>query len=328
MPVLDVTTNPVRPVWSVRRALVAEWFWALLIRSDAQEAEFAVRPPRFDQAPGLTERIAAFWNDGDAEYIELMVLAKRAGCLWEDDPQRLLQGLRSVVGSGEGDETYDSESPEIAALMRRRLERLAADPGLAEAWLALVAEVAAAVQPGWEADGCPAVEQAVRAQAPLAARATAWPEVPKKPGCDWGERLPQVAAHAVAAGGQVVVVPCWLGRTSFLLSFGDLVLVGVGVGPMVLPSDATREAARRLRALADPTRLALVELLAIRPRGVGDLARDLEVSQPTVSNHVRVLREAGVVRQGERPHQRQLTVDTPGLEGLLDDVRALVLGLS
>jgi DNA-binding transcriptional ArsR family regulator len=48
-------------------------------------------------------------------------------------------------------------------------------------------------------------------------------------------------------------------------------------------------------ALADPTRRALLQLLCERARPVGELVDALGVSQPTVSKHLRVLREAGLV---------------------------------
>jgi DNA-binding transcriptional ArsR family regulator len=48
-------------------------------------------------------------------------------------------------------------------------------------------------------------------------------------------------------------------------------------------------------ALGDPTRRAIFERLADRPRAVGELALELLVSRPAVSQHLRVLKEAGLV---------------------------------
>jgi len=48
-------------------------------------------------------------------------------------------------------------------------------------------------------------------------------------------------------------------------------------------------------ALADPTRRRILDLLRERPRLVGELVELLEMSQPGVSKHLRVLREAGLV---------------------------------
>ncbi|WP_343287425.1 metalloregulator ArsR/SmtB family transcription factor [Gordonia sp. SID5947] len=51
-----------------------------------------------------------------------------------------------------------------------------------------------------------------------------------------------------------------------------------------------------LRALASPTRIAIVLLLRERPQCVHEIVGALEVSQPLVSQHLRVLKDAGVVR--------------------------------
>src|SRR6267378_523267 len=50
-----------------------------------------------------------------------------------------------------------------------------------------------------------------------------------------------------------------------------------------------------LSALADPTRMQIVELLRRKPRPVGEIAERLGLRQPQVSKHLRVLSEAGLV---------------------------------
>jgi DNA-binding transcriptional ArsR family regulator len=57
-------------------------------------------------------------------------------------------------------------------------------------------------------------------------------------------------------------------------------------------------------ALADPTRRKIVELLADNERSAGELAGHFRVSRPAVSKHLRVLREAGVVRVREDAQKR------------------------
>ena len=60
---------------------------------------------------------------------------------------------------------------------------------------------------------------------------------------------------------------------------------------------------RGIDALADPTRREILDRLRRRPRAVGELAAELPVSQPAVSQHLAVLREAGLVesrREGRR----------------------------
>jgi len=56
-------------------------------------------------------------------------------------------------------------------------------------------------------------------------------------------------------------------------------------------------------ALADSTRRDIFERIVIRPRHIGRLASELPVTRPTVSYHVRVLRDAGLVSNDEGPIQ-------------------------
>lgn len=69
-------------------------------------------------------------------------------------------------------------------------------------------------------------------------------------------------------------------------------------------------------ALADQTRREIVEALAIRERAVGDLVAQFSISQPAVSRHLRVLREAGLVRVRVDGQRRVYSVDAKGLEAI------------
>jgi DNA-binding transcriptional ArsR family regulator len=69
-------------------------------------------------------------------------------------------------------------------------------------------------------------------------------------------------------------------------------------------------------ALADPTRRAVFERLRGGPRPVGELARGLPVSRPAVSQHLRVLKEAGLVTERKEGTRRLYQVDPGGLEVL------------
>lgn len=75
-----------------------------------------------------------------------------------------------------------------------------------------------------------------------------------------------------------------------------------------------------LDALGDPTRRAVFELLAGGGRSVGELAAELPVSRPAVSQHLRVLKDAGLVTAEARGTRRLYAVDPDGL----DAVRAWV----
>ena len=73
-----------------------------------------------------------------------------------------------------------------------------------------------------------------------------------------------------------------------------------------------------LDALGDPTRRQIFESLRGGPRSVGELANGLPVSRPAVSQHLRVLREAGLVSDRKEGTRRLYRVDPGGLAGLRD----------
>jgi DNA-binding transcriptional ArsR family regulator len=69
-------------------------------------------------------------------------------------------------------------------------------------------------------------------------------------------------------------------------------------------------------ALGDPTRRAIFERLADGPRAVGELAGELPVSRPAVSQHLKVLKQAGLVLDRPVGTRRIYQLDPVGLEAL------------
>ena len=68
-----------------------------------------------------------------------------------------------------------------------------------------------------------------------------------------------------------------------------------------------------MNALGDPTRRTIFERLALRPMAVGELAGELPVSRPAVSQHLRVLKDAGLVRERADGTRRVYQIDPQGL---------------
>lgn len=69
-------------------------------------------------------------------------------------------------------------------------------------------------------------------------------------------------------------------------------------------------------ALGDPTRRAIFERLARGPTAVGELAQELPVSRPAVSQHLRVLKRAGLVSDQREGSRRLYEIDLDGVEAL------------
>lgn len=71
-----------------------------------------------------------------------------------------------------------------------------------------------------------------------------------------------------------------------------------------------------LRTLSDPTRMAIFERLASGPVSVVDIARDLPVSRPAVSQHLKVLKLAGLVFDRPQGTRRLYQLNPDGIEAL------------
>ncbi len=78
-----------------------------------------------------------------------------------------------------------------------------------------------------------------------------------------------------------------------------------------------------LTALADPTRRTVLEQLRDGPRPVGEIARRLPVSRPAVSQHLRVLKDADLVRERREGTRRLYSVNGDGLADLREYIDRL-----
>jgi DNA-binding transcriptional ArsR family regulator len=76
--------------------------------------------------------------------------------------------------------------------------------------------------------------------------------------------------------------------------------------------------AQAMTALGDPTRRAIFERLASGPMAVGAIAVDLPVSRPAVSQHLKVLKQAGLVVDRPSANRRLYSIDPRGVEELRD----------
>ena len=75
-----------------------------------------------------------------------------------------------------------------------------------------------------------------------------------------------------------------------------------------METDRTTGLTPLLQALADPSRLGVVQLLSIGPRRAGELAEASGLSAPAMSKHLRVLLEAGIVADERVPEDARVRV--------------------
>ena len=71
-----------------------------------------------------------------------------------------------------------------------------------------------------------------------------------------------------------------------------------------------------LLAIADPTRRRIIELLAVRERTAGELVKEFDMSAPAISQHLNVLREAGLVTTRAEGQSRIQALNPEGFDDL------------
>jgi len=83
---------------------------------------------------------------------------------------------------------------------------------------------------------------------------------------------------------------------------------------MVTQAQARTE--RAFGAIADPTRRAILDLVRHREMSAGDIARRFPVSRPAIARHVRVLRQAGLLRERREATSRYYQLDPAALQAV------------
>lgn len=83
---------------------------------------------------------------------------------------------------------------------------------------------------------------------------------------------------------------------------------------------ATYQGGDGWEVLGDPSRRAIVECLAERPRAVGELAEELPISRPAVSQHLKILKDAGLVTDRAAGTRRVYRLNPAGVAALRDQL--------
>jgi DNA-binding transcriptional ArsR family regulator len=274
----------------------------------------------------LSERIRTFWSDADHEtcFTEMQILAHHAGALGETSPEALWEALEGAIATVPTDLGLESESAEDRVIFLHRLERLKEFPPLFRSYMDLLREVWEPVDEMWQAR-LPLLEEAGRqVVGELESGRTLGDVVGKA--CETFTSMLGDITRRVDSGYPLLIVPCLFFGKSLYLEFPGLTVVGSGFQRNDAAARARTESlARRLKTVADPTRLALLHFLAGTPSTVGDLAASFGLAQPTVSMHMKTLRESGLVRAERKDGRVQLSVDPDAVETMLDELRGAVV---
>jgi DNA-binding transcriptional ArsR family regulator len=325
MPLLhsDLPAHP-GPRVSARASVAVELEWAL---ASGEREDFRSDHPAlaavYDQHPELQTRVQTLWGPGGSMscggFLELMALAHRGGLLFSTDAELLIErldGLCQITADDAGDLALMLETDEDRAVVLKRLVRLQESAELRRTYVALVRDMWEAIRVDWELSGRGAVEVAVAARRGLVAKGADWHEVARGE-CEVGDMLD----HAVAAlgpGGEIVVVPAYFTHKGLVVDLPGVVVVGVRTDTTGAHARARTQAlARRLKAISDPTRLAILDALTSGPRTANEIAAAFSLAQPTVSNHVKLLRDAGLVTDVRSGARRNLVVQHDVVEELI-----------
>jgi DNA-binding transcriptional ArsR family regulator len=305
----------------------AELFWVLFVLAgDKPPAQHHLDIPEAT-ARRLKKRVHDFWNDGCTCYTELGVLAGRGGHLEDASNEAFLAALPRLSQAPLERGILSCESPADLARIRARLKALRTDDKVRSSWVKLVSEAWALARPAWEGEGQAEVRRIAEGWRQQVERGARLLEV-TMPGAGSSAAVILESAVSNAANGRLMVAPTYFGGGYMIVDAPGSALLSSS-GERAHPARSVRteaeKAVPRFKALADPTRLAILSLLQARPLGISEVARRLELSQPTVSAHFNALRGAGLVATETDGRAVRYTLDQARLDEILSEIRKLVL---
>jgi|SRR5215831_10023038 len=303
------------------------WLLHFIESGHAHEGALAVLEPlRRELGPQLSE----LRDDGLTQYsTELVVLAYRSGTLLDPDLDRFFERFERVVADRSRLPSLLSERPSEREAVRIRIEKLRDDPARRRRYLDLLTAVWREVEPEWTSAGLAAATAEAKrwstevADDPLAFKtaiglARLWPGRP-----DLDD-----LAEAAAMDGALILSPCWFGGKMHIVELDGVVYLGRGFR-FAEPAyrKVAAEVASNMKALADPTRVAILLRLGREPASVTELARQLKLAQPTVSAHVQILRDAGLLVERAVGRSAELSASEEGLRRLFSRSEESLVGL-
>jgi DNA-binding transcriptional ArsR family regulator len=312
---------------SASPSLVSDLSWLLSVAArPSMQARYPQLAEMFNGREDLADRVRGFWGEGADEtcFAEMQVLAHHAGAMTETEPEAVWRAIERAVTTVPLDLDMPSETPEELERYIDRFRSLKESPELVRSYLDLLREVWAPVDDMWQ-QALPLMTEAGRQVAAQFERTHSLQPLVTH-GCDTLRNRSSEILARVEAGTPLLFVPCLFFGSSMYLEFPQLVVLGTGIGQGDAVARArTESVARRLKAVAEPTRLAILHSLATAPSTVGELALLFRLSQPTVSMHVKVLRQSGLVRSERVAGRLRLRADPAAVEALVAELRRAVV---
>jgi DNA-binding transcriptional ArsR family regulator len=212
--------------------------------------------------------------------------------------------------------------------LRVRLEKLAQDEVLRSSYIDTMREIWAAAAASWAKEGKAAVSTEVRAWTRDLAEGAGYLQVLRLQHLWDGRPELDALADAASAQGRLTLTPCWFGGKVHVIELDGAVYAGRGMRHDERSyRKVAAEISSNIKALADPTRLAILLRLARQPASVTEVARQFELSQPTVSAHVQILRDAGLLEERQDGRSARLSANEEGLRRLFSSTEESLIRL-
>jgi DNA-binding transcriptional ArsR family regulator len=304
------------------------WLVTLLVSSRPYavpavgELDQSLLPGLRSHQAAFRERFPTIWNDGIDRVPELGYLAVATGTLLSEDPKPFLAALARFGKSESLKLRLLGESEGEAAAIQRRIDRLRGDGGLRESYVAFLGEVWSVAAEAWRKEGIKRVRNACREWKRRLADGTPVEELlpPRHPLTRSPDR-----ERIQAALPAFVVSPLYFCMSGGLFGdAGDYLHVGVPASDLH-PVRQERDAAYvagRFRVLADPTRARLFISILSSPASVSEVAAGLRLPQSTVSDHLSVLRRAGLLEARRSGARTIYSTSVRRVERLFEEARA------
>lgn len=286
--------------------------------------------------PDLTEELVSWWPD-TAKLVPrgselLWIGAYSGGVIGEDlddffdrfnESLALLSQERAIA------EQARDPNPDRTAIRIDRVEELRR-PDVQNRYVRLMRDVWNELAPIWERDGLPVVRlECARLRQRLDDGGNLLELLPAKHFIQFDEYA-AIVHDALEKRRPIIVTPLHFAGGGYLMDLDDEhtpIFIGYGCrleGVHKALAQRAADVAGRLKALSDPTRLALLATLGELDVTVGDMAKLLEISQPTVSGHLKVLQGADLVTVRKKGVKSFYKADAEAIETLLRDARDLL----
>lgn len=308
----------------VHPSVAVELDWVLSTAHTLGRAGPPLLEDLYRRNPALAQEVLSLWGPDETlsypGYLELSVLAQRANLLFGTDGDAVLAGLDQAARAGGPELPLLSETPEDRDRLHRRLDLLRRSAARRRRYIDVVSHVWSSVREEWAGEGLSAVRASIGEIRSQLDRGRPWQQFVKSECAPANDVIGRLGAQ-----GEVAIVPAWFTHRGMVVDLPDLVVIGVRADSGATGSRArTEPLSRGLKVISDPTRLAILDALNQEEMTVTELASRFSLAQPTVSNHVKVLRDAGVLSERRESSRRLLTVDHSVVDQLVQGLQDLL----